>query len=228
VDVHSGVDFKVPKDMQAADTIWPTDAQAWRIKKGLTVNDCVNADIQYDPATHRVYIPMWDTLFSGHVRRKTSILHGFQLVRLNDRGSKYLNVYRYDDTAPCTRIVCPRKTEDAMRTIGFLVEDLASGIRLSNCMTSMPGVNFGAEILVNYGTKVTPSVLALPEGVTITDGIVWLDNDSIHVADQALKIAKVWHMLTGAPIHIEDTATDPKALHFDEILSIINRHIKWK
>lgn len=226
VDVFPGADFKIPAHMQEANSLWPTDAQAWRMKKGLSIGDCGDADIQYDPSTHRIFLPMYDHLQSGVIHKRSELL-GFQLCRLNDRGSKYMNVYRDSSVSPSTRITIP-KHKDSTRIIGFVVEDLASGLRISNALKNRTGANFGAEILVNYGTKVTPTVLSLPKGVSITDGIVWLDNDSTHVAEQAMKIAKVWHMLTGVEMHIEDLATDPKALDYDAILAVINRHIKWK
>ena len=86
----------------------------------------------------------------------------------------------------------------------------------------MQHTKYDVHVLVNYGTKVSPEVLYRIRN--FEKAIVWLDNDSEHVLNQAHKIAKVWRMLSGSSVVIEDTMEDPKKCSEEIILEIIDDH----
>jgi hypothetical protein len=146
------------------------------------------------------------------------VLEGYQLRRLTDRGAKYLTVIRDRDRQPST-VFEPSPPHPEDHKIAVLVEDIASGLAVSN---ALEGTVYNAHVVVNYGTKVTPEVL---NRITRYDqALVWLDNDSEHVTAQAYKIAKVWRMLSGAYVAVEEGMHDPKALDHKEILEVVSRH----
>jgi hypothetical protein len=215
----SGDDFAPPPNLVEDVEDWPVEATAWRIQKRVTPQDCESVCIAYDPATHRIYLPMWNRIphgMSPDVGKPELI--GYQLRRLTDRGAKYLTAIK-DKTRQPSTVIDPKPPDSTDVSMAILVEDLASGLALSNAL-ELSGYN--GPVLVNYGTKVTPEVLH-----RVTDfklGIVWLDNDSVHVVNQAHKIAKVWRMLSGALINVEDGDRDPKALDPKEIIEVVSRN----
>lgn len=213
----TGDEFAPPPNLIEDHNLWPVEAVAWRIQKRMTEQDCESICVAYDPATHRMYLPMWDRIPHA-MNNATSppVLEGYQLRRLTDSGPKYLTAVRDRDHHPST-VIDPQPLHGKVQAV--LVEDLASGMALSNALESTGRC---AYVIVNYGTKVTPEVL-----YRVTDfeqGLVWLDNDSDHVTTQAHKIAKVWRMLSGAKVSVEDGMHDPKALDYNEMTTVVDRH----
>lgn len=209
-------EFSAPKNLVTDTTEWPTEAIAWRIRANLDSDVCEGLGIAYDPSSHRVYLPMWDTLPVPAPQ-----LEGYQLRRLTDRGPKYLTAVKNSDRQPSTLLLPDEEAVTHSRQVkmGVLVEDLISGAAIANACRNTP---CKVEVIVNYGTKVTPEVLA--RCTEYDKGLVWLDNDSEHVCDQAHKIARVWRMISGSYVAVEPQAKDPKNLSDLEIYDIINGH----
>lgn len=211
-------EFSAPKNLVTDTTEWPTEAIAWRIRANLDSDVCEGLGIAYDPSTHRVYLPMFDTMHYSD-KHHTQTLEGYQLRRLTDRGPKYLTAVKDSARQPST-LLCPDEEPHTKQVkVGVLVEDLISGAAVASACRNTP---CRVEVIVNYGTKVTPEVLARCTGYD--KGLVWLDNDSEHVCDQAHKIARVWRMISGAYVAVEPLAKDPKNLSDLEIYDIINGH----
>lgn len=203
----AGANFEIPSGMVPCGDDWPTDAHAWRLHCGLSRTACLKAQIQYDPNTHRVYLPQYDTMID---EQATGELIGYQLRNLGEHGAKYLSVVRDTDNPVSTLCVgIPHRDwkGDCVK-IGVVVEDLASGlaiIRASKRCTN----GWIPSVTVNYGTKVNPD--ALHKNADIDIGLVWLDNDSASIIEQAEKIGQVWRMLADVPIDIEHVMPDPKS-----------------
>jgi len=213
-------EFSAPKNLVTDTTEWPTEAIAWRIRANLDSDVCEGLGIAYDPSTHRVYLPMFDTMYYADQHHMQS-LEGYQLRRLTDRGPKYLTAVKDSDRQPSTLLLPDHDATAHKRQVkmGVLVEDLISGAAVANACRNTP---CKVEVIVNYGTKVTPEVLA--RCTEYDKGLVWLDNDSEHVCDQSHKIARVWRMISGSYVAVEPQAKDPKNLSDLEIYDIINEH----
>ena len=212
---YEGVEFDVPPDLVPCEHLaWPTAAQHWRIEKRLSIEDCYNAGIMYDPATHRVYLPMMASMtVEGQVEKDTE-LQGYQLRRLDGPGAKYLTAVKNKSTKPSTVI-------GRGPACTYLVEDLASGIVMQRSLRLNNYRN--ANVLVNYGVKCTPEVLI--RGMNTEYNVVWLDNDGDHIEDAARIIARTWQLLRNVPCYIEDQYSDPKAVDDDAITAV---HKYWQ
>lgn len=210
--------FEIPTGM--TDSVdWPTLATNWRIAKGLSMEDCGRVGIKHDPTTNRVYIPSWETCDpEGSDNKK---LLGFQLRKIdnNSRGPKYYT--STVDNSVTTSTSLPNfmgKTNTF--DIAVIVEDLASGIHIQNAATAIwPDVT--VNVIVNYGTKVAVDVLN--KYSNFKRGLVWLDNDGIHIKKQAEDIARVWRMLSGSPVDVELLLSDPKHYGKEQIINILQR-----
>ena len=189
--------FDPPTNMTTNPNRWPVDATQWRIDKGLASETCQRVGIQYDPSTHRVYLPIWDKIIN---ETPIGILQGYQLRDISNTGAKYLTAKKDSDTTPSTVLT---SVVVARQPVGYLVEDLASALALTTARSHV-------SVTCNYGTRVTPTVLA--KNVDIRYGVVWLDNDSDHVCKQAETIRKVWEMISGKPTYVESRYKDPKSV----------------
>jgi hypothetical protein len=150
----------------------------------------------------------------------SSVLNGYQLRSIDGRSPKYLTAKANADKTVSTLIV---GTQSGTKSLGYVVEDLASGIAIYEAAQN---VGVGALILVNYGTKVTPEILARCDH--ISHGIVWLDNDSDHVKEQAKTIARVWNLVTAKPTYVEeDSDVDPKDISIQELEAYLRAHATW-
>lgn len=199
---------------------WPADAISWRYKMSLHIAMIDALGIAYDPSTHRIYLPMWRTIKLNGPKTECSNLIGYQLRRLSDRGSKYITALQDKGSYPSTLIYPLLKAVDSREPpVSILVEDFASGIALAETAYEN---QHQWEVIVNYGTKVTPEVLARCDQ---WPALVWLDNDSLHVSEQAEHIGRVWAMITGNDVHIERDAREPKKLTATEIQRVVERHV---
>lgn len=202
------VEFEIPPHLVAECDDWPTVANIWRHNKGLTKKQCWNARIQYDPDSHRIYIPQYKQLAADGTPFSEDELMGYQLRHLDGPGAKYLTATKDSNTKPYTRI------KPAPKEVCVLVEDLASGLAIANAHDE-------AAVVVNYGVKVTPETLY--NNVNCTDYIVWLDNDGQTVRTQAEGIARTWAMLNGGQNpRVISNYRDPKHYKSQEIRDIID------
>lgn len=211
------IEFETPTGLEFNPNLWPVEAIVWRIDKHLSYHECEKAGIAYDANSHRIYLPQWDRLPQGEASAQHSILLGYQLRKLTGKGPKYLTAVANGCTNVGTMISAPGHP-----TLGYVVEDLASGIALLRGGGQSP---HGLEILVNYGTKVNPILLAQCKDIDL--GIVWLDNDNDHVIEQATLMARVWNMVTGKPTHIEDATSDPKDVSDLRMNMLQRTHTVW-
>lgn len=202
------IPFKIPDGMEADPTVWPTVAKEWRVNKGLNEVQCDTSNIMYDPTTHRMYLPMFKEVGYSGLPAVRAELMGYQLRRLEGDDAKYLTALVDQDTKPYTRF------GSANTEFCVLVEDLASGIILSAAAH-----NHGVSALVNYGIKVVPEILAA--NTNCDKNVVWLDNDSPKVHEQAKTIARTWALISGKRSLIERVLTDPKHYRSGDIHSAI-------
>jgi len=209
------IDFNVPSGLvNCVLEAWPNDAVRWRIQKGLTIEDCHRAGIKYDPSTHRVFLPMYPLHLLNRMVPSPQIMQGYQLRRIQGNGPKYLTALRDKSTKPHTRI-------GGGSECCYLVEDLASGLVMARAFEEKGEKR--VSIVVNYGVKCTPEVLA--DNCDAEYNIVWLDNDGDHIAEQAETIRRTWELLSGKICYVEDQYNDPKTLDGDAIIAV---HEWWR
>lgn len=208
--------FEVPHDMEADPKMWPESAIHWRIAKGLTIGQCRMALIQYDPSSHRIYLPMYDKVNSDGSLYEDggSTLRGFQLRQIDATGPKYYTALQDGGTKPATRL------NHSVSDLCVLVEDLASGLALTYACSS-GSVHYSVSVVVNYGIKVTVETLA--DNVDCKKNLVWLDNDGGVVDEQSRTIARTWSLLSGKATHREADASDPKGLSDEDLLSVLHK-----
>lgn len=219
VVLPTGEKFLPPENLEFGSAMWPTDAMAWRIMSKLTPHTLEEMGIGYDVSTHRIYLPTWDKVWCKGTEGDPELV-GYQLRRLTAKGPKYLTAVKDQSVPPSTVFQpVPGMLTDRGYPVAILVEDLISGIHVARALEH---TQYEAQVLVNYGTKVSPEVLHRVRD--FEKAIVWLDNDSDHVLDQAHKIVKVWRMLSGHDVSIEDIASDPKHKTAEEILDVIDGH----
>ena len=98
-----------------------------------------------------------------------------------------------------------------------IVEDLVSGIHVMEAMNGL------ARVYVNYGVDVDTDTLqaALSGNKPV---VVWLDNDSDHVENQAKMMARTLSLIGTEPVQIVEVFSDPKHQYYEEIRSIVNGH----
>ena len=211
--------FEVPNEMEPNPDMWPQAASHWRVAKGLTKTQCIMARIQYDPSSHRIYLPMYNKVNGdGSLYGDGgSTLMGFQLRQIDSTGPKYYTALLDSNTKPHTRLNAEASD------LCVLVEDLASGLAITNaCRGEVDTVNtYTVSVLVNYGIKV--SIEALADNVDCKSNLVWLDNDGTVVEEQAITIARTWALLTNHKVHRESLKQDPKNLTNDQLLPGVRR-----
>jgi hypothetical protein len=220
VAITKEIEFEQPTGLEVEPDNWPTEAHVWRIDKHLTYVECIRAGIAYDANSHRIYLPQYDQLPDGFAGIGSTLL-GYQLRKLTGKGPKYLTAVANGCTNVGT-LISGFQVLHKHSNVGYVVEDLASGLALLRGATSS---THGVEIMVNYGTKINPILLARCKD--IDHGIVWLDNDSDHVIDQAKQIARVWNMVTGKPTYVTNINEDPKDVGETKMHAIQEEHATW-
>lgn len=203
--------FGVPKNLITRPSRWPDVALSWRIKKRLSEQQCLALGIAYDPASHRIYLPIWKYYDHSMGLSDKDVLIGYQLRHLEGAGPKYYTSLRDKTVTAYSELYADRRN-----AVTVLVEDLASGIAILYAAVEH---RIPCTALVNYGVKVTPEVLAAIEGME--EAIVWLDNDDDHVVEQAETIARVWKMISGSDVRVHKGTKEPKELSSDKIAEII-------
>ena len=218
VVLPTGEKFLPPENLEFGSAMWPTDAIAWRIMTKLSPHALEEMGIGYDPSTHRIYLPTWDKVWSNAVDGQANLI-GYQLRRLTAKGPKYLTAVKDQSVPPSTVFMASNRVNPDNNPVAVIVEDLLSGIHVARALEH---TKYQAQVIVNYGTKVSPEVLHRVR--YFQRGIVWLDNDSDHVSDQAHKIARVWSMLSGQAVVVEPSMDDPKKCSEETIVDIIDEH----
>ena len=191
---------------------WPAYAIGWAYGNGLTHRLTSHYGIMYDPNTDRVYLPRWNLMKAyGEEKREYTKLIGYQLrrVRPNSTEPKYLPVVDKHEERQHTWLVA---TPAVPRSLVVLVEDLASGIAVVEAASD---AGYSVSVLVNYGVKVDPRLM-YSLATTKCPALIWLDNDSDHVLDQARTMQRTITMYGGACDMLTDLK-DPKQYPNDVI-----------
>jgi hypothetical protein len=181
--------------------VLPTEAEAWRIKAGISRAECNYYSIYYNPDWDAIVIPFYgmDGLQMGH-----------QLRPLHKRGgAKYINFQKEPDAQLGGILVSTTKSSTLV-----IVEDLVSAIHINRA---------GFDALVNYGTHVKPSVLhQIPERYKTV--LVWLDNDNPVVDKHSKDMHNILHLYNnnGRCIRRISMCDDPKHYDTEQIKAIVN------
>lgn len=202
-----------PKHMVRELKAWPTHAQVWAMNNRLTPDVLEAYDIQYDPTSDRVYLPRY-TCMNTKPRTAVNIgLKGYQLRLCQGKGSKYITVLGQDDKG--YTIVTSQGIMKLSPDL-IIVEDLVSGIHIAQAYKLTDPM----DVLVNYGVKI--NALAVAEAAKYENVMVWLDNDSQHVINQAQHLARTITLYSGREVAIVDAdRSDPKHYDGDKIYSIV-------
>jgi hypothetical protein len=208
--VKDDEEIELPPGLVYDMSNWTQASKAWAYKARLCRSLVTKYEIGEDPSTGRVCLPQW------RVRTPAAKwdLDGYQLRKTNPnvRGPKYLTVRKKD---------APTYSEmmdlTYVNNCAVIVEDLASGIHVMEAMNGM------ARVYVNYGVDVDTDTLqaALSGNKPV---VVWLDNDSCHVNNQAKMMARTLSLIGTEPVQIVEDYTDPKHQDYKEIRSIVNGH----
>ena len=199
-----------PANMVIDMNNWTVDAMRWALGNKLCQSDLDTYRIALDSNTNRVYLPNY-----GVVTPSTGVVNNFQGYQLRNveknRGPKYITA-QVEDTMGVTEIRC---YDGGNHKLAIIVEDLVSGIHLANALHGK-----AVLIQVNYGVKV--NLEAIAQLADIPKILVWLDNDSPHVMEQARTIARTAGLIHAADIHLELALSDPKNCRLDEIMGVTN------
>ena len=176
---------------------WPVDAQAWAVSRRLDQVLLDKYSIAYDPTSDRVYLP----------KLEGTELVGYQLRAIHEwQQPKYYTVS--DPDAKSWTFIGDEECTDIT-----IVEDLVSGIHIAEA--SKTGV------VVLHGVKIDPVLMYLIAR-NWKSAVIWLDNDSQHVDNQAKQMERTIKMYSP---HIEvgrvSDYQDPKYYKNREIVSII-------
>ena len=221
-DLTTEFAFEPPSQMAYDIDDWPMLAVKWRIQKGLSKNDCINYGLAYDPSSNRIYIPIYQTI-ERHTCKLRNLI-GYQLRDISNQQPKYITAMRSSADIPHT-ILATRNYIDMshLSKVAVIVEDMASGIKV---LEALYNNNRQGVVLVNYG--VAPKVEPLHHMIEVYDPakiVVWLDNDSGHVINQAEQIGKVAKTLSTpfTKVDVFDKEEgDPKQYDWNNIISVID------
>jgi len=207
------MDSTCPGDAKRAYNMastWPGDAKRELFRYGINGR---MSHTMYDPSTHRLVVPVYEKI--DFTTNATYNLKGIQKKRLVGTGTKYItemNNDLYDLSSILINKPVPHKDH-----IGVIVEDYLSGLRIIQWAQD----DFNVKVLVNYGTKVNPE--AIKNMTDVSKLIVWLDNDSDHVVEQARTIGSVAKLIqpkdTEVIVHLDHD--DPKKASYDTISGVL-------
>lgn len=194
-----------PEGMVENPLDWPNPALQWMFDNRLEQADVLRWGIKYDPSSNRIYLPKYRSTDEYEIQ-------GYQLRKIvNDNSPKYYTVSKTDDTG-FTYV------KDLLSTNFVLVEDMVSAIHLQNAAD--------INIIINYGTKI--NIEALYTGRNATRFVVWLDNDSAHVKNQARHMYQTFNLLKNRYItksYVVQDYSDPKHYEDEEIKGILKETI---
>lgn len=207
------------EDYDSFNTALPNDVMDAVRRYGISIGMAIEAQIRYDPDTHRLVLPMYEEVEwrTGPVVRYSK-LKGVQkkLIRPVGRQAKYITEMNDEDSMH-TFLRCYRGVVEKSATI--IVEDYLSAVRI--IQWARYNETWHIQVMCNYGTKVNPIAMNMLDD---TDQyIVWLDNDSAHVISQGKSISDVLSLLKpGKRIWQNATLSDPKKCSYDEIEGVLN------
>lgn len=215
--------FDKPKGM-VSDTIdWPVHAQAWAYKGKLDSVLVAKYGIEYDVNSDRVYLPRFKATTHPHVHN----LQAYQLRNTDPKKNvpKYLTVCSETDNGYTimysSNATPPSETESNILVI--IVEDYLSGIAITEAYQTHISV-LSIHVLVNYGTKI--NLEALHKAAQYSRVLVWLDNDSDHIKEQAETMARTVRLMSSdAEVGTDLTHSDPKHYTNDDLRNTIDEWI---
>lgn len=195
---------------------WPGDAKQEIFRYGIGGKITKLADVRYDPSTHRIVFPIYNSLMIGSTVCSKGVLKGIQKKRLVGSGTKYITEMN-SDSYDLSSIITHTPMPDQKDHIGVIVEDYLSGLRI----IQWGMLDFNLKVLVNYGTKVNPE--AIKNLTDVSKLVVWLDNDSAHVKEQAKTIGTVSKLIQPSStfIKIEGEHDDPKKAASNTIREVL-------
>ncbi|KKL85661.1 hypothetical protein LCGC14_1952520 [marine sediment metagenome] len=219
-NVHEVNDhMTTPPNLLKNLTAWPMLAQAWAYKNKLDSDLGRTYGIAYDPSSDRVYLPRYDWMSmdqkgtDGHFGSLT----GYQLRNVDPKSKrpKYYTVVTHDD--PGYTLLKADRNGDNSPTRAVLVEDYISGMHIIAATAHGP---LNTIVVVNYGTKV--NLPALYSCAQVGHAVVWLDNDSDHVREQADQMARTINMINSqCLVRVIESRSDPKHYVPDTIRNIL-------
>ena len=211
-------DFGPPPGMISDPEMWPTHALGWMYKNKCNSKIMEAYGIQYDPSSDRVFIPR-------HKQTTKQFCHNLQAYQLRNTDAKkdvpkYLTVCSEDDNG---HTIMYGECDSSMPSpLVVIVEDYLSGIAITEAYHRN---KLTVHAMVNYGTKV--SIEMLHHVARYDNVLVWLDNDSAHVIEQAQHMARTVGMMNAkCDVQVHTTTNDPKYHSYDHIRTEIESR-KW-
>lgn len=159
---------------------WPIEAKSWAYanKVGTIV---AKYGVAYDPSSDRVYLPRYRYMRG---RERHGELVGYQLRNLHKNSQpKYVTVQKKDAVGYMRMYPNGHSFGEADSGCAVIVEDFVSGIAIIEA-TKLDACGIKPTVYVNYGTKVDATMMYKIAG-DYDSVLVWLDNDSEHVIEQA-------------------------------------------
>ena len=218
-------DMKPPPNLVIPVLEWPTHATGWAFKNNLSAALIAQYNIGYDPSTNRVYLPRYKHTSAAKPSGMAVNLMGYQLRNTDPALDvpKYLTVVSDEDKGYTMMYGIVEGPTADTKPIVVIVEDLASGIRV---IEAGGKVQQTIHCLVNYGTKV--NLEALFHASRYSNVMVWLDNDSRHVIEQAELMGRTVHLLNAhCEAGIELIRQDPKQYIEVEVVNAILDAADW-
>lgn len=209
-------ELKEPVNLEPNFNLWPTHAIGWAFKNKLNSVLVHQYGLQYDASSERVYIPRYSRVAKGV---ETPELTGYQLRNTDAHLDvpKYLTVVGENDKGYTMMYGSSKATSGSTMVFLVVVEDYVSGIAIIEAFKDDPTL---VHCIVNYGTKV--NLEACHHAARYDSIVVWLDNDSSHVKNQAHVMARtIGLMNTNIDVAVESMYHDPKQYPDDTIRSII-------
>lgn len=200
---------EAPPHLEPKLGLWPTHALAWAYRGHLDMTLVSKYGIAYDSSSDRVYIPRY---YVTADQLTTPRLTGYQLRNTDAIRDvpKYLTVVSDADQGYTVMYGSAiNQHQGGYLSTVVLVEDYVSGI---NVIEAYNGQSRMVHVIVNYGTKV--NLEAMYAAAKFPRVLVWLDNDSQHVKDQAKTMSRTIAMMNSqARVAMVAADTDPK--HYD-------------
>ena len=200
LELPSNEEFNEPANVEYDHTYWPSEAIEWKIRKNVSTETIRQGWIGYDTDHHSIYLPIWEAMElrpGAHTVRSKYL--GYQLRGLNKHKPKYLTAKRSPELSLATTIFPPISPDLPMTCV--IVEDYLSGLKVAQA---------GYRAYVNFGTSIDIKSLNLHLSGDLNNVVVWLDNDSEYIKDQAETMARTVALITGANTRTILHATDPK------------------
>ena len=182
----------------------PIEAKTYMYKYRLTSQSMFTYDIKWSPEHFGIVTPIYH-------KRETV---GHQLRPLMQATSKYVT-YMEEDVWMGGFKPLSAGAVDSVPLV--LTEDYISAVKVAEA---------GYLAQCNYGVQVKPEFLHhLAE--TYNTGrmfIVWLDNDSDHVKEKALEIARILKMFGVKKVYVHYGEKEPKHLTTEELVNKVRSH----